>query len=94
MLRYVHALSAFLFSLLAGAFFLAYILLHNDLMPRVAAALLLIGQLPLLVTGLLYGGLSVYRSLHAESGASRTVAIVVAVPLGLLFLLALYIHFA
>ncbi|MBI5156256.1 hypothetical protein HZA45_03210, partial [Candidatus Peregrinibacteria bacterium] len=54
MLRYLHTLSAFLFYCLAGAFFLGYILMINNIIPVFAAEFLYIGQLPLLFVGLLY----------------------------------------
>ncbi len=94
MLRYLHSLSAWLFYLLAGAFFAAYILYHNDILARTAGQFLYIGQLPLLIASLLYGGLSVYQSIRGEESTSRTLGIIITLPLAVLFLLFLMIRFA
>lgn len=92
MLRYLHSLSAALFYLVAGSFFVAYLLLHNGMVTRLAAQYLYVGQVPILIVSLLYGGLSVYRSLQGETGASRTLAIIIAFPLALIFLLFFFVR--
>ena len=94
MLRYLHSLSAWLFYLLAGAFFVAYVLFHNDIAARIAGQFLYVGQLPLLLVSFLYGGLSVYHSIRGEESASRTLAFIIAIPLVVLFVLFLLIRFA
>lgn len=87
MLPYLHALSATLFYVLGGSFFLAYVFLMNDIFARSAAIFLYAGQLPLLLTGLLFGGLSIYRSLHGE-GNARTLLLIIGLPLLALFVFA------
>lgn len=92
MTRFLHSLSAALFHVLAGSLFLAYVLFHNGLGGDVPRLWLNIGDLPLLVTGLIYGGLSVYRSL-TDGHRSRFLAWGVALPLAIVFILALLANF-
>lgn len=92
MLRYLHALAAVLFYLIGGGFFLAYVFLSNDILRTPMAAYLYAGQLPLLLAGILYGGLSVYRSLHAGGQKSCSLALLIALPLAALFLFALILR--
>jgi hypothetical protein len=89
--RYLHTLSAALFYLVAGSFFLAYVLLRNDIGGGMPEMWLRIGDLPLLALGLLYGGLSIYRSLTDKP--SRTLGIAIGLPLTLLFLLGCVANF-
>ena len=93
MLRYLHSLSTVLFYLLAGGFFLAYVLFHNGIATQWAALYLYAGELPLLIISLLYGGMSVYRSLQAEGGHSRSLGLAITLPLAILFILFLIIRF-
>lgn len=89
---YLHALSGFLFYLLGGSFFLAYIFLRNDILARVAAMFLYVGQLPLLIVAFLYGGISVYRSLKGE-GSSRMLALAITLPLAFFFMMTIILRF-
>lgn len=53
---------------------------------------LYIGQLPLLLVAALYGGLSVYVSLHGEGHSSRMLALSIILPLLALFAFALFLR--
>ncbi len=89
MSRYLHTLSAILFYILAGAFFLGYVLMINDIAPLRMAAFLYAGQLPLLFVSLLYGGLSVYHSLHREGTGASVLSILIGLPATVFFLIVL-----
>ena len=93
MLRYLHTLSAVLFYLLAGSFFLAYVLLRNALGGFWPLFWLQTADLPLLLSGLLYGGSSVYLSLQPEKNLSKSVALTIGIPLAVIFLLSLVLNF-
>lgn len=92
MLRYLHTLSAVLFYVLGATFFGAYILMHNDIAADGARAWLQSGDMPLLLSGLLYGGLSVYDSIQ-DASSSKAVMLGILIPLGILFLLLLAVNF-
>lgn len=89
MFRFLHTLSALLFYCLAGAFFLNYLLMINNIAPLSLAAFLYVGQLPLLLVSLLYGGLSVYHSLHREGAPSRILTMLIGLPVTVFFLIVL-----
>ena len=92
MSRYLHTLSAILFYCLAGAFFLAYVLMTNNIAPASMAAFLYIGQLPLLLVSLTYGGLSIFHSLHREGAPANLLSVVIGVPAALFFLFILVLR--
>lgn len=92
-LRYIHTLSAALFYILGSSFFLSYILMHNDIAPDAASGWLSIADIPLLFSGLLYGGLSVYLSIQDEAKPSRGLMIAIGVPLTVIFLVLLIVNF-
>ena len=89
MFRFLHTLSAILFYVLAGAFFAAYLLMTGNIAPLPMAKFLYVGQLPLLLVSLLYGGLSVYHSLHREGAPSRMLTVLIGLPTTVFFLIVL-----
>lgn len=94
MLRYLSNLSAVLFYLIGSTFFLCYILVRNDLGGAWPQVWMQIGDLPLLLTGLLYGSLSVYQSIRgSEKNISRTLAMTIGLPAAIIFLLFLVLNF-
>jgi hypothetical protein len=92
MLRYLHTLSAALFYILAGLFFLMLILARNNVL-SVANTLLNITDLPLLLAGLLFGGLSLYRSIRKDGDLSHGLLAGIAIPLVILFVLLMIANF-
>lgn len=90
--RYLHSLSAALFYVVAGSFFLAYVLLRNGIGGAIPGVWLEIGDLPLLALGLLYGGVSVYRSLTGEH-PSPPLAAGLTLSLFVIFLIAAVANF-
>ena len=93
MAHYLHRLSALLFYALGLSFFAAYILWRNAIGEDGAMAWLTSMDMPLLLCGLLYGGLSVYLSIESDT-PSKTAAWIIGVPLACLFLLSLFFNFA
>jgi hypothetical protein len=93
MLRYLHALSAVLFYILGASFFTAYILVHNGIAQNAALAWLNIGDMPLLLTGMLYGGISVYSSIRNDQSHSRGLMLAIGVPLLVLFIVLAGLNF-
>jgi hypothetical protein len=91
--KYLHTLSGILFYVLAGSFFLAFALVRNGLGGDLPGFWLHIGDLPLALSGLVYGGTSMYLSLRAPSAPSRGLAMGIAVPLAVLFALVLVASF-
>jgi hypothetical protein len=81
MSRYLHTLSAVLFYLLGLAAFGAYVLLKNAWGGYLPSFVLNVIDIPLLVVGALYGGMSVYRSLKEEHAPSPILGIFIALPL-------------
>jgi len=92
-LRYLHSLSAILFYILGGSFFVAFVLLHNGIGGRWPALWMEIGDLPLLLAGVLFGGASVVRSFQGDAPVSKILVIVIALPLLTVFGTATYLTF-
>lgn len=93
MLRYLHTLSAVLFYVLGSSFFLAYVLMRNGIAADASLAWLRAGDMPLLLSGLLYGGISVYRSIQDDASSSKALMLGILIPLAILFLLLLVVNF-
>jgi hypothetical protein len=90
--KYLHQLSAFLFYLLGSAFFVAYILYRNGLGGAFPIRLLTEADLPLLACAMLYGGLSVIRSVD-EEGSSKGLRWAIGAPLFVIFLVFVVFNF-
>jgi hypothetical protein len=93
MSRYLHTLSAILFYVLGGSFFLAIVLNYNRIAGTTPRVWMDIIDLPLLLTGLLYGGVSLYRSVRSDGDTSHALTVGIAIPLGILFVLLLVTNF-
>lgn len=65
---------------MAGSFFLAYLLLRNDIATYWMAWWLKIGDLPLALAAITFGGTSLYTSLTSGQ-PSRLKATLIAIPL-------------
>jgi hypothetical protein len=92
-LRFLHTLSAILFYVLAGLFFLALILARNDIAAHGSRVWLDISDLPLLCSGLMFGGLSLYRSIRRDEDMSHALLAGIALPLLILFAIFLIANF-
>ncbi len=93
MLRFLHTLSAILFYVLAGTFFLALMLATNNVAAHASRVWMDISDLPLLCSGLLFGGLSLYRSIRRDSDMSHALLAGIALPLLILFSIFLIANF-
>jgi hypothetical protein len=92
-LRYLHQLFALAFYSLGLSFFVAYVLLHNEVWPGFTALWLQIADLPFALSAMLYGGLSLYLSLQSEGKRSRGLQWGIGAPLAGLFFLILVLNF-
>ncbi len=92
MISYLHRLSAILFYLLGGSFFLAYLLMKNDLTPF-AKWWLNTADLPLALVAMLYGGISLYRSVKPRNGESTSLLLTIFLPLIVIFAALLLMNF-
>jgi len=77
----LHRLSAFLFYLLAGSFFVSYLLLRNEIWLPWSEWWMNIADLPLALVAVLYGGTSLYRSIKQREGVSWPLLILIGLPL-------------
>jgi hypothetical protein len=93
MSRFLHTLSAILFYLLGGSYFLAIVLNYNDIAGTAPRVWMDIMDLPLLLTGLLFGGISLYRSVRSDGDTSHALIVGLAFPLVILFGLMLITNF-
>lgn len=94
MIKYIHTVSAIAFYVLGSSFFLAYLFLHSNILTIGSMQWLGIADMPLLFTGMLYGGLSVYNSINDNNHAySRALALSIGVPLVVLFLTLFVLNF-
>lgn len=91
MLHSLHKLSAFFFYLLGSSFFIAFALFKYKPLMNDAAIWMQIADLPLAFSALIYGGLSLYLSLH--SGKSRILPWLIGVPLSIFFIIILVMNF-
>lgn len=93
--RFVHTLSAYCFYILGSTFFVAYILARNGIAEVGMMRWLQIGDMPLLFAGLLYGGLSIHRSMQGDAGnASRLLILGITFPALAIFAAIAFMNFA
>ncbi|MEI8230906.1 MAG: hypothetical protein WCG83_07280 [Candidatus Peregrinibacteria bacterium] len=91
--RTLHSLSSFLFYLLTGSFFIAYLLDRNSLLLPWSDWWMKIADLPLALVALLYGGSSLYFSVKRKEGVSWGVLLFIAIPLTALFIFLVILNF-
>ncbi len=89
----LHRISAVLFFVLGLTFALAYMLFRNEIAGTWPLWWLQVGDLPLLLAGLTYGGISIERSLQRPSAPSRLLSSVIFLPAGFLFLFFAILNF-
>lgn len=93
MLPYLHRLSGVLFYLVAGTFFLAYLFFYNGIGGMIGKWWLTVGDLPLAMVAMLYGGTSLYLSVKPRNSDSLALKLVIFLPLGLIFAALLVMNF-
>lgn len=90
----LHRLSAWLFYLLGGSFFVAYMLQQNNIAIPWPEYWLRIADLPLLMAALTYGGTSLYRSVRdPKKDQSPVLASIIIVPVATLMILFIILNF-
>ena len=89
----LHRFSGFLFYLLAGSFFVCYLLLRNELWLPWSEWWLKVADLPLALVAVLYGGTSLYRSVKRKEGVSVPLLILIGVPLLAFFTFLIFLNF-
>ncbi len=93
MLKFVQQLSAFFFYALGTSFFVAYLLLRNDVWADWSALWLQTADLPFAFSAILYGGLSLYFSLALPGSTSKKLLWWIGIPLLALFTLVVVLNF-
>ncbi len=88
----LHRVSGVCFYALGLTFFLAYIGVRNNILPMVSAVWMQVADLPFVLSAIMYGGLSFYRSLTTEEG-SLPLALGIGIPLALFFLFICVLNF-
>lgn len=92
MVTYLKHLSGFLFYLLGGSFFVAYLLYHNQITP-IGGWWLKVADLPLAFVGVIYGGTSLYLSVKPKDKESPALFYTISVPLVAIFSLLIVLNF-
>ncbi len=87
MLPFLHKLSAILFFLIAGSFFIAYLLAHNEIGLPDSVLWLHVGQLPLASVALLYAATSMIASLSPGKKPGIGLILWISIPAIALFVL-------
>lgn len=92
MIPYLHTLSAWLFYLLGGSFFAAYMVQVHTLHPW-GAWWLQVADLPLALIGAIYGGTSLYVSVKPRDRDSKALMVTIGFPLALIVLTLVILNF-
>ncbi|TSD00446.1 MAG: hypothetical protein Greene101449_165 [Candidatus Peregrinibacteria bacterium Greene1014_49] len=90
---FLQRLTGTLFSLLAGSYFLGYLLLRNSIGGVWPGWWMQVADLPLALVGILYGGTSFYRTVHHGEKASWVKLIIIAIPLIAIFAALVILNF-
>jgi len=93
MLRDLYKISATLFYILGTSFFIAYILYANLILGLWPSWWMQVADLPLILSAILYGGLSLYLSISKTEKPSTVAAVIIGVPLTALFIFLLLLNF-
>ncbi|MFH1443880.1 MAG: hypothetical protein ABIG34_00630 [Candidatus Peregrinibacteria bacterium] len=93
MSAFLHRIAAVFFYLLAGSFFVSYLLLRNNLLLPWSQWWLNIADIPLALVAVLYGGSSLYRSIKRSEGTSWPLLILIGIPLLALFTFLVALNF-
>jgi hypothetical protein len=93
-IKYLNRLSALLFYLLGTSFFLAYLLHENEVGGGWPLWFINIADLPLAVVAMLYGGLSLYRSVTRPNKVSWVTMVIIGIPLIVVFGLLVMLNYS
>ena len=90
---FLQRLTGFLFYILAGSYFVGYLLLRNEIGGVWPGWWMQVADLPLALVGILYGGTSFYRTVHHGEKTSWVKLVVIAVPLIAIFAALVILNF-
>jgi len=93
MLNSFYRTSAFLFYLLGASLFLAFLFVYNKIAIIEMSWWLQRADLPFAIAALMYGGMSIYRSLHTKEEFSPILATLIALPLIAFFIFLVVLNF-
>lgn len=93
MLIFLHQLSGVVFYILGLSFFVAWLLMKNAIAPVPAAVWMQVADLPLAFSAIVYGGLSLYQSLHPTGKTTKALPWMIGAPLAVFFALILAMNF-
>lgn len=93
MIPFIKHLAGFFFYALGLSFFLAYVFLRNDILTPWPLWWMQVGDTPLILSGLVYGGLSLQMSLHSKATPPKHVWTSIIIMISILFILALVLNF-
>lgn len=93
MLQFLHQLSAWVFYVLGTSFFAAYLGVRQNVVAPLSLWWLNVLDLPLLISGLLYGASSVILSITDHDRPSVTATVSVLLPAALILLAVLILNF-
>lgn len=92
-LKFLHQLSAWVFYVLGTSFFVAYLGVRQNVAAPLSLWWLNVLDLPLLISGLLYGASSVILSITDHERPSVTAIVSVLLPAALILLAVLILNF-
>lgn len=93
MISFLHKFSAILFYIFGIIFFIAYLLFRNTIFSPWPEIVLSICDLPLILSGMLYGGSSLYLSIKNPKQKSKALLLGVTIPLIIIFLMLIIMNF-
>ncbi|MBI3336814.1 hypothetical protein HYZ98_04610 [Candidatus Peregrinibacteria bacterium] len=93
MFSFFHSLFAVFFYVLGSSFFIAYAFFQNNRGGVLPLWWMTTADLPLMLCTLIYGGLSLYRSLHSGLKTSYVLIFTIAIPLITLAILTIILNF-
>lgn len=93
MSHFLQKFTGMLFYLLAGSYFVGYLLLRNSIGGVWPGWWMQVADLPLALVGILYGGTSFYRTVHHGERTSWGTLIAIAVPLMVIFVGLVLLNF-
>ena len=93
MSAFLQHFTGILFYLLTASYFVGYLLLRNSIGGVWPGWWMQIGDLPLALAGLIYGGTSFYRTVHHGESTSWGKFVLITVPLLIIFTVLLMLNF-
>lgn len=93
MLRFLHSLSAWLFYPIAGSFFLAYLMLRHGEWTDATLWWLKVMDLPLFLSGVLYGTTSIALSVTDPNHPSKGLLWGTFLPAAILLIVVILLNF-